>query len=134
MAKSGPRHPSGATPHAPRSKPAVAAQPSKHQAQSTSPALVTKKALQAKEASVESDYNPSESVPILLQVTVGKNLRAARLAAGLTLRQVAELSGILFQYVSKIENGEKNLTLSTIDNLARILRVDVSDLLRKNPP
>jgi len=49
------------------------------------------------------------------------------------LRQVAELSGILFQYVYKIENGEKNLTLSTIDNLAKVLRVNVSDLLRDNP-
>lgn len=44
------------------------------------------------------------------------------------------MSGILFQYVSKIENGEKNLTLSTIDNLAKVLRVNVSDLMRKSPP
>ncbi len=84
--------------------------------------------------SADSDCNPSEPVPALLQVTVGKNLRAARIAAGLTLRQVADMSGILFQYVSKIENGEKNLTLSTIDNLAKVLRVNVSDLMRKSPP
>jgi len=108
---------------------------------------VTKTPPQAKEASVKkpltpraaeistgSDCNLDESVPALLQVTVGKNLRAARLAAGLTLRQVAELSGILFQYVSKIENGEKNLTLSTIDNLAKVLRVSVSELMQKNSP
>lgn len=49
------------------------------------------------------------------------------------MRQVAELSGILFQYVYKIENGEKNLTLSTIDNLAKVLQVDASDLLRNKP-
>jgi len=82
---------------------------------------------------VDPGCNHSEPVPALLQVTVGKNLRAARLAAGLTLRQVAELSGILFQYVYKIENGEKNLTLSTIDNLAKVLQVDASDLLRNKP-
>jgi len=82
---------------------------------------------------VDPGCNHSEPVPALLQVTVGRNLRAARLAAGLTLRQVAELSGILFQYVYKIENGEKNLTLSTIDNLAKVLQVDASDLLRNKP-
>ncbi len=40
----------------------------------------------------------------------------------------------MFQYVYKIENGEKNLTLSTIDNLAKVLNVSVSDLMRNNPP
>ncbi len=85
-----------------------------------------------KGTSCDPDCNHSEPVPALLQVTVGRNLRAARLAAGLTLRQVAELSGILFQYVYKIENGEKNLTLSTIANLAKVLHVNASDLLRDN--
>ena len=88
----------------------------------------------ARETATESDCNCGEHVPVLLQVTVGRNLRAARLAAGLTLRQVAELSGILFQYVYKIENGEKNLTLSTIDNLAKVLGVNASELLRKDLP
>ena len=88
----------------------------------------------SRKPTADSRCNHSEPVPELLQVTVGRNLRAARLSAGLTLRQVAELSGILFQYVYKIENGEKNLTLSTIGNLAKVLNVSASDLLRESPP
>lgn len=85
------------------------------------------------ESSAISDCNHGEPVPELLQVIVGRNLRSARKAAGLTLRQVADKSGILFQYVYKIENGEKNLTLSTIANLAKVLHVNASDLLRDDP-
>lgn len=87
----------------------------------------------AGESSAASDCNHSEPIPELLQVIVGRNLRSARKAAGLTLRQVADMSGILFQYVYKIENGEKNLTLSTIANLAKVLHVNASDLLRDDP-
>ncbi|MGI4945590.1 MAG: helix-turn-helix domain-containing protein [Janthinobacterium lividum] len=87
----------------------------------------------ADESNAASNCNHSEPVPVLLQVIVGRNLRSARKAAGLTLRQVADMSGILFQYVYKIENGEKNLTLSTIANLAKVLHVNASDLLRDDP-
>ncbi len=90
-------------------------------------------AARASESNAASDCNHSEPIPVLLQVIVGRNLRSARKAAGLTLRQVAEMSGILFQYVYKIENGEKNLTLSTIANLAKVLHVSASDLLRDDP-
>ncbi|MGI4796962.1 MAG: helix-turn-helix domain-containing protein [Janthinobacterium lividum] len=121
----------------PRAKPRlVTAAPAAKTQPGPKPPAADKKVVQApsRKSSAASDCNRSEPVPELLQVIVGRNLRTARLSAGLTLRQVAELSGILFQYVYKIENGEKNLTLSTIDNLAKVLNVSASDLLRNNPP
>lgn len=146
MPRSGLRQTTADTAPAASPEPSPAARPkAKPQLVPSSPAakmpaapkpLADKKVVQAssRKSSAASDCNHSEPVPELLQVTVGRNLRAARLSAGLTLRQVAELSGILFQYVYKIENGEKNLTLSTIDNLAKVLNVSVSDLMRNNPP
>jgi DNA-binding XRE family transcriptional regulator len=88
----------------------------------------------AKASTQDTNHNQGEPVSADLQVAVGANLRAARLAAGLTLRQVAELTGITFQYLGKVEKGGKNLTLSTMETLAAVLHVRINDLLPKRPP
>ncbi len=73
----------------------------------------------------------AEAVPDDLQVLFGDSMRAARAKAGLTLRQMAALSGLTFQYLSKIEKGEKNLTLGTMRVVAKVLGCEVSRMLRK---
>jgi len=61
-------------------------------------------------------------------------LKAARIKRGLTQAQLAERSGLLQQYVSLVEQGKQNVTLTTAQTLARVLQEDVSDMLRAAAP
>jgi len=73
----------------------------------------------------------AEAAPNDLQVLFGDNMRAARAKAGLTLRQMADLSGHTFQYLGKVERGQTNLTLGTMRDVAKVLGCEVSRMLRK---
>jgi transcriptional regulator with XRE-family HTH domain len=53
------------------------------------------------------------------------SLRAARVRAGLTQVQLAQLAGILQSMVSKLESGQvSHPRFSTVVNLARVLHID----------
>ena len=63
-----------------------------------------------------------------LQVaTAVRDLRHVR---NLSQRQLAARMGVPRTYISKIENGKAMPTLSSLDRLARALRVDIAALLR----
>lgn len=62
-------------------------------------------------------------------VKVGKNIRKARLEAGLTQQQVHKKSGIEMPRLSRYENGYILPTLETIEVLAKALRVDPKTLV-----
>ena len=66
-----------------------------------------------------------------LCVLFGANLRQARLRAGLTQAQVAKLTGMQAHYVSTIENGLQNPTLSTMVRVARAVGTDPRTLLKR---
>ncbi len=69
--------------------------------------------------------------------TFGANLKAARLKMGLTQVQLAEAAGLLQQYVSLVESGKQNVTLTTAKALAKVVNRDVRMLLeppRSRPP
>ncbi len=51
--------------------------------------------------------------------TVGKSIRAAREAAGLTQARLGSRSGIEGKYVSEIERGTRNLPLSTLHAIVK---------------
>jgi DNA-binding XRE family transcriptional regulator len=55
-----------------------------------------------------------EPVPGDPRSEFGKKLRAARIRAGLTQAEVAEQAGLTQQYVSVVEGGRQNITLSTM--------------------
>jgi transcriptional regulator with XRE-family HTH domain len=74
-----------------------------------------------------------EPIPDDLRTVFGQNLRAARVKAGLTQAQLAERTGLTQQYVSWVEAGRANITLATMTALARVVREDVRELLRKRP-
>jgi transcriptional regulator with XRE-family HTH domain len=59
----------------------------------------------------------------------GTNLRAARLAQGLTQERLAELAGVDRTYISQAERGLCNPSLSTLGSLARVLGVAKRDLI-----
>lgn len=68
-----------------------------------------------------------------LRRNFGENLRAARIMAGMTQAQLADRAGLTQQYVSLVEIGRQNLTLSTMAMLARIFGQDVVAMLGRYP-
>lgn len=53
-------------------------------------------------------------------------LRAARVAHGLTLEALAELSGFTKGYLSKIENGKKAPPIGSLARIARAMGIELS--------
>lgn len=64
-----------------------------------------------------------------LQRTVGRNLRAYRLAKGLSQEAFADQLGVHRTYMGGLERGERNLTLKSLERLAETLGVEVTELL-----
>lgn len=54
---------------------------------------------------------------------VGGNVRAARIAAGMTQEELAERSGFSQQYISGLERGKRNPTIVSIYELGQALGV-----------
>lgn len=86
-----------------------------------------------KEATPRTDSLAADTdeAPNPLQVLFGENLRTARLIAGLSQAELAARSGLMQQYLSKVETGHKNVTLRTMAALAEAVGRDVSVLLRR---
>lgn len=61
---------------------------------------------------------------------MGRNLRALRLAKGLSQEAFAEQIGVHRTYVGSLERGERNVRLQTVENLAATLGVDPLALLQ----
>lgn len=62
---------------------------------------------------------------------LGTNLRRLREAKGLSQEAFAFEAGIHRTYVSDIERGARNPTITVVENLANALGVTASDLLRE---
>jgi transcriptional regulator with XRE-family HTH domain len=65
-----------------------------------------------------------------LKVIFGKNIKKARLRAGLKQSDLAKLLSVGQQYISEIENGETSLSLNTMAVFSEILKCDVTDMLK----
>lgn len=63
------------------------------------------------------------------QVIVGRNLRTARTEAGLTLEQAHEKTGLNYSYLSRLERGLENVSLSTLVRLGTAYGVSVRSLV-----
>ena len=62
--------------------------------------------------------------------SLGGILRAARLEAGLSVRQVARIAGLTHGYLTKLENDQiDNPAAVYLQRLAEALELDASDLL-----
>jgi len=59
----------------------------------------------------------------------GKQLQRLRTRRGLTQEQLAVKAGLVRVYVTKLEQGEHDPTLTMLVRLAKALRVSVSELL-----
>jgi transcriptional regulator with XRE-family HTH domain len=84
-------------------------------------------------AIVESNTN-SLTHPL---IDVGRNLRDLRAEQGLSIRSLAELSGLNVNTLSMIENGKSSPSVSTLQQLASALTVPITDffetdIIKKN--
>jgi transcriptional regulator with XRE-family HTH domain len=66
-----------------------------------------------------------------LQRTFGRNLRAYRQARGLSQEAFAEILEVHRTYMGGVERGERNLTLQTVERLAKRIDEDPLSLLRQ---
>lgn len=62
-----------------------------------------------------------------------RNLKAARLAKGLSQEELAHRAGIDRTYISSLERGVYKASIDVVDRLARVLETEASDLLKRLP-
>lgn len=65
----------------------------------------------------------------LLLQNIGENLRAKRVQLGLSQEQLALLCGLHRTYIGSVERFERNLTINTLERIARAVGVDPLALL-----
>ena len=61
---------------------------------------------------------------------LGKNMKRIRLSKQMSQGDICRKLGVDRAYISNIESGNKNPTLSTITKLAKALRVSIDELLK----
>ena len=62
-------------------------------------------------------------------VNFGKKVREERRKRGLTQEELGKIAGMHRTYIGAVERGEKNLTLTNLQRIARVLNVKTADLL-----
>ena len=61
---------------------------------------------------------------------LGENMKRIRFENGMSQSDICRKLGVDRSYISNVENGNKNPTLSTITKLAKALGVSVDELLK----
>ena len=64
---------------------------------------------------------------------IGWNLRRLRVAQSLSQERLALAAGIDRAYVGRVERGSENVTITTLEAMAKALAVPVADLLTVPP-
>lgn len=64
-----------------------------------------------------------------LRHILAKNLRRLRLASDLSQEELASRAGLHRTYIGAVERSERNITLDTLQRLAKALEVDPVSLL-----
>jgi XRE family transcriptional regulator, regulator of sulfur utilization len=70
------------------------------------------------------------AAPVEPQIQIGSRVRALREGMGLSLRDLAERSGVSAQMLSQVERGETSPTLAVAARIASGLELTLSQLLR----
>lgn len=63
------------------------------------------------------------------QVELGRRVRVERHRLGISQMALADIVGLHFSFVSEVERGERNLSLSSLLRLAEGLEVDPAKLV-----
>jgi transcriptional regulator with XRE-family HTH domain len=64
-----------------------------------------------------------------IQSRFGEHLRKVRAARHISQEELAHRAGLHRTYVSSVERGERNVTLETIEKLAKALNVSMAKLM-----
>ena len=67
---------------------------------------------------------------MVLREPFGSTIGSLRVAAKLSQEKLAERSGLHATTISAVERGKMNVSFSTVEALARGLRIDPGELLR----
>lgn len=67
-----------------------------------------------------------------MRALVGENFARIRRERGLTQEEVEARSGFSQQYLSGLERGQRNPTVITLFELAKVLDVEPGDLIRRH--
>jgi XRE family aerobic/anaerobic benzoate catabolism transcriptional regulator len=67
-----------------------------------------------------------------LSLRLGRRVRSARGARAMTMKQLAEESGISLPYLSKVEKGDGNISIGVLYRLATALNMPMETLLSDN--
>lgn len=83
-------------------------------------------------ADTDPDTNANDPV-----VNLGSRLKVARMASGMSLREVARQLGVSPSFISQMENGKSQPSVATLYSIAQLLGVSVDALFapeRADPP
>lgn len=64
-----------------------------------------------------------------LLIKFGKKVREERRKRGLTQEELGKIAGMHRTYIGAVERGEKNLTLTNLQRIAKVLNVKTVELL-----
>jgi transcriptional regulator with XRE-family HTH domain len=68
---------------------------------------------------------------MLISKRLGDNIKKIRIRKGMSQGDICRALDMDRGYMSAIENGKKNITISQLERLAQALGVNPSDLLKK---
>jgi XRE family transcriptional regulator, regulator of sulfur utilization len=75
-----------------------------------------------------------DSVNSELMKIIGDRLRNVRKERGLSQEELADRAGLHFTFVGKVERGEQNATLETIEKMTSSLGISLEQLFRYIDP
>ncbi len=64
-----------------------------------------------------------------IRLRFGKRLRELRLAKGISQEKLGEIAGLHRTFISMTERGERNVTLATVEKLAKALKCRMAYLM-----
>lgn len=68
-------------------------------------------------------------MPDTFDIEIGRRIRQARIAAGLTQQHVADAVGVSAQAFQKYEKAESRVSLSAFAKMRSVLSIDLADIL-----
>ncbi|BBI34959.1 helix-turn-helix domain-containing protein [Cohnella abietis] len=69
-----------------------------------------------------------------LLIQIGQTIRILREDKNLTLDECGTMIGVTRNYLRQVENGERNITMKTLESIAKTLGVHPSELLINSSP
>lgn len=64
-----------------------------------------------------------------INIRIGNKIREIRQSKGLSQEQLAEIAEVHRTYIGMIERAEKNITLVSLEKIAKALEVEIGELL-----